>query len=98
MTSTTLPKLTTPTPRRTFFIREEPPNYLKQDQLFKQLIEVFFAEFLEVFFPDIHKQIDFERVTFLHGKMFTESNDCSKRVVSLFANAKWKNTDALVAV
>ncbi|MEI3614108.1 hypothetical protein [Pseudogracilibacillus sp. SO30301A] len=98
MTLTTLPKLISQTPQRTFLIREEPPHYLKQDQLFTKLIKVFFAEFLEVFFPDIHNQINFEHVTFLPEKMFTETNDCSKRVVSLFANVKWKKNDTLVVV
>jgi len=42
------------------------------DQIFKQVIESFFREFLELFFPDEAQQIDFDRIEFLRDEMFTE--------------------------
>src|SRR5699024_9545129 len=41
-------------------IKEESPTsiYTKHDQLFKELINTFFEEFLEAFFPDVHNNID----------------------------------------
>ena len=34
-------------------IQEEKKKYMNHDQLFKELINNFFVEFLEVFFPDV---------------------------------------------
>lgn len=49
------------------FVQEHSPQYTKHDQLFKQLIENFFEEFLDVFFPQVHEHIDFEHISFLSG-------------------------------
>lgn len=46
-------------------LKEQPSHYTKHDQLFKRLLESFFEEFIEAFFPEIHKQIDFDTISFL---------------------------------
>ena len=80
-------------------LKEETPQYMNHDQLFKKLIEVFFEEFLEAFFPEIHEQIDFERITFLSEELFPGgSYDGNKRVVDLVVEVKWKETDMLIAI
>lgn len=84
--------------QRTFFIKEEVPHYSKHDQLLKQLIEMFFEEFLEAFFPEIHEQIDFERITFLPKERFTELFNGNKRVLHFVAKGTWKEYDAVVSV
>lgn len=43
-------------------IRGKKKKYTNHDQLFKELIHNYFAEFLEAFFPDVHAGIDFESV------------------------------------
>src|SRR5690625_840854 len=84
--------------QRTFFIKEEIPRYSKHDQLLKQLIEMFFEEFLEAFFPEIHERIDFERITFLPKERFTELFNGNKRVLHFVAKGTWKEYDAVVSV
>ena len=45
-------------------IKETPPEspHIKHDQLYKELISTFFQEFLDVFFPEVHKHINFQRI------------------------------------
>jgi hypothetical protein len=38
---------------------------MPQDQLFKELLQEFFRDFLELFYPAVASRLDFERVTFL---------------------------------
>ncbi|MGF6952316.1 hypothetical protein QF028_004821 [Neobacillus sp. B4I6] len=38
----------------TMIVHEDPRQYIHHDQLFKQLIHTFFAEFLEMFYPEVH--------------------------------------------
>ena len=40
-------------------IKEDSKSYIPHDQLFKQLLRTFFAEFMEAFFPEIQEHIDF---------------------------------------
>jgi Putative transposase, YhgA-like. len=42
------------------------------DQLFKELLRVFFREFLELFFPEIASRLDFGQVRFLDKEVFTD--------------------------
>ena len=58
-------------------VREDPNKYIHHDQLFKQLLHTFFAEFLEVFFPKVHQHIDFPMLKPLSEEMFTDSNSTS---------------------
>lgn len=41
---------------------DEKQKRTKHDQIFKELINNFFVEFLEVFFPKIHAEIDFKSI------------------------------------
>jgi len=34
-------------------------NQIDHDQLFKELLETFFAEFMQLFFPEAYQVIDF---------------------------------------
>jgi len=42
------------------------------DQLFKQVIESFFADFLRLFAPDNAARLDLSTVTFLNMEVFTD--------------------------
>lgn len=53
-------------------VHEDPRQYIHHDQLFKQLIHTFFAEFLEMFFPEVHQHIDFSFVKPLSEEVFTD--------------------------
>ena len=85
-------------PPQNFLIHEDTQQYTKHDQLFKQLIKAFFKEFLEAFFPVIHEQVDFERITFLSEELFTGVYEGNKKILDLAVEVKWKETDTLIIV
>src|SRR5699024_7644210 len=85
-----------PTTWSGFLVKEKESKYTNHDRLFKQLIEAFFEEFLEVFFPDIHEQIDFKEITYLSEETCTYDED--KRVLDLVVEVKWKETDVAIVV
>ena len=45
---------------------------IDHDHIFKQLVEAFFREFMELFCPIEAAQIDFRHVEFLREELFTE--------------------------
>ena len=45
---------------------------LEHDQIFKQIVESFFREFMELFCPDEAALIDFQHVEFLREEFFTD--------------------------
>ncbi len=49
------------------------------DQLFKELLQAFFREFLELFYSDIALRLNFDRVTFLDKELFTDLPEGSQR-------------------
>ena len=53
------------------------------DQLFKEAIKCFFREFMELFFAEIARRLDFSRVTFLDKEGFTDLPKGRQRTVDL---------------
>ncbi|BBI34766.1 RpnC/YadD family protein [Cohnella abietis] len=45
---------------------------IDHDRLFKELLQIFFKEFMELFFPKACSFIDFSHVTFLSEELFTD--------------------------
>jgi hypothetical protein len=45
---------------------------IDHDRLFKELLQTFFKEFMELFFPQVCSAIDFSHVTFLSEELFTD--------------------------
>ena len=58
---------------------------MSHDQLFKELLQEFFREFLELFFPHAAARLDFARVTFLDKEYFTDLMDGEQRETDLIA-------------
>ncbi len=58
---------------------------MPQDQLFKELLQAFFREFLELFYPAIAARLDFQRVTFLDKEAFADVPEGSRREADLVA-------------
>jgi len=58
---------------------------MPHDQLFKELLQAFFREFMELFFPDIAARLDFARVTFLDKETFTDVPQGDQRRADLVA-------------
>lgn len=53
-------------------ILEERITYTDHDRLFKELVQTFFQEFMEAFFPQEYTAIDFNSVKFLSQEVFTD--------------------------
>ncbi len=63
---------------------------IDHDQVFKQLIETFFREFMELFCPVEAEQIDFQQVEFLRDEFFTDSKRGQRKRLDLLAKVRLK--------
>jgi hypothetical protein len=79
-------------------VREAPSQYIHHDQLFKQLIHTFFAEFLEAFFPEVHHYIDFSFIKPLSEEVFTDLFEGESKRADIIIEAKVKGTDSLIII
>ena len=55
------------------------------DQRFKALLQVFFAEFIRLFFPDWAGRFDLDSIEWLHAEVFTEPPEGARRYLDLVA-------------
>jgi len=60
---------------------------MRNDQLFKELLQIFFREFMELFFPSVAARLDFSRVTFLDKETFTDISQGEQREADVVARA-----------
>jgi hypothetical protein len=51
------------------------PTAIDHDQLFKQLLENFFVEFIQLFAPALTEYLDLTQLTFLPQQYFTDILD-----------------------
>lgn len=58
---------------------------MPHDQLFKELLQAFFREFMELFFADVAARLDFSQVTFLDKETFTDVPQGDQREADLVA-------------
>lgn len=79
-------------------VREEPAKYTKHDQLFKELIHTFFKEFLQVFFPEVHDQIDFQSIHPLSEEVFTDLHEGKMRRLDIVIETKLKGLDTVLII
>jgi hypothetical protein len=63
---------------------------IPHDHIFKELIETFFEEFVELFLPEQAAEIDFSRVAFLKQEHFTDVSGGSDRRMDLVAKVGLK--------
>lgn len=73
-------------------------RYTDHDQLFKELIHTFFAEFLELFFPEVHKYIDFSAIRPLSEKVFTDLLGGESRRADIVIEAKLKGEETILII
>jgi predicted transposase/invertase (TIGR01784 family) len=73
-------------------------EYVDHDRLFKELIQTFFKEFLLLYYPEIHEQMDFSHTSFLSQEIFTDITVGEKRAVDLLIETKLKGEDGLIIV
>ncbi len=79
-------------------VKEKTSSYTKHDQLFKQLIHTFFKEFLEVFFPEVHENIDFHTIRPLSEEVYTDLIEGRTRRLDIVVETKLKGTDVVIIV
>ncbi|UJL48301.1 transposase [Virgibacillus sp. NKC19-16] len=77
---------------------EKAKPYTKHDQLFKQLINTFFEEFLEAFFPEVHWNVDFTAITPLPGEVFTDLIDDKTRRLDIVVETKLKDVETVLII
>lgn len=71
---------------------------MDHDQLFKQLLTVFFAEFIELFLPELNAYLSRETIEFLDKEIFTDLTSGQRHEVDLLVKAKFNQADAFFLV
>lgn len=79
-------------------IYEDNKSYNIHDQLFKNLIHNFFAEFLEAFFPEIHKYVDFSTVKPMSEEVFTDLVKGRSKRADIVIETKLKGEDTFIII
>jgi predicted transposase YdaD len=79
-------------------VRENSTHYIPHDQLFKQLLNTFFSEFLEAFFPEVHRSIDFSSLKPLSEEMFTDLIEGENRRADIIIETKLKDEETLIII
>lgn len=70
------------------------PSPMDHDRLFKELLRTFFAEFLDLFLPDVAAYVDRDSITFLDKEVFTDVTAGERHEVDLLARARFRERDA----
>ncbi len=73
-------------------------NQIDHDRLFKELLETFFAEFMELFFPEAARAIDLRQIKFLQQEVFTDVTAGEKRKVDILVETRLKGETGLILV
>lgn len=76
--------------------REE--KRIDHDRLFKELLQVFFEEFLILFFPKIHEKIDFAHAKFLDKEFVNDTSQRENKEIDVILETKFKGEDGLIIV
>src|SRR5262245_25514132 len=76
----------------------DPPPRIDHDRLFKELLTTFFREFLLLFAPDLHAQLDESAVEFLDKEVFTDVASGDRHVVDLLARVRLRGQASVVLV
>jgi predicted transposase YdaD len=79
-------------------VLEDSNQYIHHDQLFKQLLHTFFSEFLEAFFPEVHRNIDFSSLKPLSEEMFTDIIEGESRRADIILETKLKDQETLIII
>lgn len=69
---------------------------IDHDRLFKELLETFFLEFVELFFPEAYEAIDLEHMRFIQQEMFTDVTRGDKHRVDILVETKLKDEPGII--
>ena len=68
------------------------------DRLFKELISTFFVKFLDLFLPDVLKDIDRDTIQFLPQEVLTDVTSGEKKTIDLLARVKYRQEDTFFLI
>jgi Domain of unknown function (DUF4351) len=71
---------------------------IDHDSLFKKLIQNFFPEFIELFFPDISSVLDKDSIIFLPQEILTDTKRGDKKIVDMLVQAKYQDEETLFII
>ncbi len=70
----------------------------QHDQLFKRLLNLFFAEFMQAFFPEASRLIDFQEVHFEPEVVYTDTPLGERRQIDVLVKTRLIGEDGMVLV
>lgn len=73
-------------------------TYTDHDRLFKELIQTFFDEFMQLFFPEASKSIDFKHLKFLQQEVYTDIVAGEKHVVDMLVETRLREEPGMIMV
>lgn len=68
------------------------------DRLFKELLQTFFGEFVELFFPQVYAALDPEHIKFLQQEIFTDVTSGDKHRVDILVETRLKGEPGIILV
>ncbi|WP_017292469.1 DUF4351 domain-containing protein [Geminocystis herdmanii] len=71
---------------------------IDHDRLFKELIQTFFWEFIELFIPEVLQYVSKETLTFFPEEVFTDVTAGEKRKIDLLAQVKWQEEEGFFLI
>jgi predicted transposase/invertase (TIGR01784 family) len=66
---------------------------IDHDQLFRQLLETFFADFVELFAPALAQYLDLSQLTFLPQQYFTDILDGDRKAIDILVQVPVKPSE-----
>jgi predicted transposase YdaD len=66
---------------------------IDHDRLFKELIETFFWDFIELFLPEVLEYVSRDNLTFLPQELFTDVTSGDQKKIDLLAQVNWQGKE-----
>ncbi len=71
---------------------------LDHDRLFKELLTTFFQEFMEAFFPEADRMLDYSYLEFLTQEVFTDVTIGEKKYIDILVKTRLSGEEGFVLV
>src|SRR6266536_2933087 len=71
---------------------------IDHDRLFKELITIFFWEFIELFLPELALYLDKESLAFVDKEIFTDVTAGERHEVDILARGRFRGSDSCFLV
>ncbi|MFC6649225.1 Rpn family recombination-promoting nuclease/putative transposase [Paenibacillus rhizoplanae] len=71
---------------------------MPHDEAFKKLLETFFEEFIELFFPELHAMLDYSETRFLMQELLVDIVGEEARELDLLLETRYKGLDGYILI